>query len=217
MPKKPGWFEAVYDNLADKYREAWAISYCTGLRPDELDTGVKIVRTHDGISFFIWGSKKHKDNGSRWRRIELRRDDPAVQLITENMTGQVHDYSLEPSKEAFAMAVSRAAARAGLDAPISSYTCRHNFAATLKKAGWHPLEIAKAMGHRSTGTQNNYGGHGAVGRGGLPLKVACSHEIIREPKNRLENRLEELQEKSRAKKAAKAAAKASQSQKGMTP
>jgi hypothetical protein len=28
LPKKPGWFEAVYDNLADKYREAWAISYC---------------------------------------------------------------------------------------------------------------------------------------------------------------------------------------------
>jgi integrase len=190
LPKYEGWFETIHDELADQYKTPWAISYCTGLRPDELMTGVKIVRTHDRLSFLIWGSKRSKQNGSRWRRIELDLNEPAAQLVMQSMTGLVLNYKLNPSqkqpKEAFAMAVRRAAARAGLDADISPYVCRHSFAARLKKAGYSEIEIAMAMGQRSTATQSNYGGRGAVGGGGLPERITNSGEEIRQPVNRLE-------------------------------
>lgn len=181
---REGWQEAVYQELSEKWRPAFAVMALTGCRPAELD-GLEIYPTdHAGIlRFRITGKKVTEKAGQAWREltIDVRGTSYGLALVSE-IGDQPGRLEVEDTTPAVTMAIRRAAQRAGLiklDQTLPAYACRNAVASGMKAAGRDLAEIAGALGHSSDECQRYYGraraGH--KGGGGVVLDVKTARPV----------------------------------------
>lgn len=182
----PNWRSLVWARLVE-VRSPWldhtAVAALTGARPEELRTA-RVRRNPDGlIEIGITGAKVTESHGQPWRMFTLRDDGSEEFAHLDAKAGAawrgvdlpegVTDYP-----DAFSAALSRAGASVLPKAErLSGYVYRHAMASDLKADGFTRQDIASALGHAVTKTQDAYGR--AVGgvAGRRHLSVQCAREV----------------------------------------
>jgi len=147
------WTEKVIHSFnGHKYFDAVKVLACCGARPAEIDKGIRISRSKDGIHFHINGSKVDGVRGQFWREILFPLDHPIASTIADGRY------------KAGARLISEAITRKGNNlnyVAVSAYSFRHQLSSDLKASGFKKKDIAKALGHQSTAAQEGYGNSGA--------------------------------------------------------
>ena len=183
--KYPDWRALVWDRLVaikSKWLDHAAIAALTGARPEELRTA-QIRRTATGIEIGITGAKVSDTKGQPWRLFALRDDGSAEYRHIAAMASKawkpvglpdgVTDYP-----DAFSIALSRAGAQVLPGAErLSAYVYRHAFASDLKADGASKEQIAHALGHAVTKTQDAYGRAIGGKAGRRLLSVSAAREV----------------------------------------
>lgn len=183
--KYPDWRALVWDRLVaikSKWLDHAAIAALTGARPEELRTA-QIRRTATGIEIGITGAKVSGTKGQPWRLFALRDDGSAEYRHIAAMASKawkpvglpdgVTDYP-----DAFSIALSRAGAQVLPGAErLSAYVYRHAFASDLKADGASKEQIAQALGHAVTKTQDAYGRAIGGKAGRRLLAVSAAREV----------------------------------------
>ena len=183
--KYPDWRALVWDRLVaikSKWLDHAAIAALTGARPEELRTA-QIRRTATGIEIGITGAKVSDTKGQPWRLFALRDDGSAEYRHIAAMASKawkpvglpdgVTDYP-----DAFSIALSRAGAQVLPGAErLSGYVYRHAFASDLKADGASREQIAQALGHAVTRTQDAYGRAIGGKAGRRLLTVSAAREV----------------------------------------
>lgn len=180
--KYPDWRARVWARLVavkSKWLDHAAIAALTGARPEELRTA-QVRKTAQGIEIGITGAKVSDTKGQPWRLFALRddgSDEYAHMLSIASKTWKpiplpegVTDYP-----DAFSIALSRAGAQVLPGAErMSAYVYRHAFASDLKADGATKEQIAQALGHAVTKTQDAYGRSigGTAGRRSVSVSAA---------------------------------------------
>lgn len=177
MPRS--WQEAAFDAASEVQKPAIAVLWAAGCRPREIESGVQVAVEEQGIRLRINGAKvteptKHKPgNGQPWREIWIDPDSAPGKAMLAVLDGR---NSLE---------IQRKAKRIGADfddikkitgiSEISAYSFRHQFSSNLKAANVEKTDIAAAMGHASTLTQQRYGSTAAGSKSAVSPVVAVNN------------------------------------------
>ena len=183
--KYPDWRALVLARLV-AVKSPWldhaAIAALTGARPDELRTA-QVRRTATGIEIGITGAKVSDTKGQPWRLFALRDDGSDEYRHIAAMASKawrpvglpdgVTDYP-----DAFSAALARAGAQVLPGAErLSGYVYRHAFASDLKADGATKEQIAQALGHAVTKTQDAYGRAIGGKAGRRLLAVSAAREV----------------------------------------
>lgn len=188
-----GWREALIERVVTSksiHKQEILVAILTGLRPSELENGVRIIVDNDQVKFTIKGTKvKVGDDGKvqqgmAWRSIQykLPSDDKALTFLLkmlkeENPVGNMHEVGLKSSIKGFSSALSKLGD--GLvktrGKSFSQYNLRHSFATLLKSSGCYDIEISRALGHISMKTKSYYGRTKSAPTGVSPSKITSSH------------------------------------------
>lgn len=182
------WREILADRMM-KWRTPYLVSAVTGCRPVEMAReGVEFHIHGNDLVATIGGAKLTEYSGQPQRTLSWPLDHPAklvselVKIVQSNggrfvvkMPGQS-----TRSEAIFSTAVRDAGKRAfpRLNSNITPYSLRHAFSSDLKAADFSKVEIAQALGHISTDTQNRYG-HTNLARGVslAPKQVSATREV----------------------------------------
>lgn len=183
--KYPDWRERVWDRLVavkSKWLDHAAIAALTGARPDELRT-VRVRKTPTGIEIGITGAKVDDVKGQPWRLIALRDDGSKeyrhmLSIASKAWKSVPLPDGVTDYPDAFSIALSRAGAQVlhGADR-MSGYVYRHAFASDLKADGASREQIAQALGHAVTKTQDAYGRAIGGTSGRRLLSVSAAREV----------------------------------------
>jgi len=166
-------------DLYDRHSLAFAIISTFGIRPAEMQKGVKLTFKDGMIYALVKGAKVSDDKGHKHRAIgsSVRDDNKCDQVILNaiyNNGGEVlatqtkNDY--ESLRKYFNYHYNG----------TSLYTYRHQVASDLKKAGVSKRQIAEVMGHRTTESQVHYG-YARSSKGGRSMVAKGSNEVISSP------------------------------------
>lgn len=176
-----------------KCKNAIAVLYSTGCRPDELVKGVRVSISNDlkNLEFTIMGSKLNAEQrrGIRLRKISVSIHDENNK-IKSNILPLLNDLQ-KNDFETMKVSVTSANSFSGYISKISkriyprkkyhasAYSFRHSFATDLKNSGTDPVVVAKSMGHASTRSQQSYGRkrRGSSGDVSPVLEAAASSDI----------------------------------------
>lgn len=177
--------------------ERWValfILFATGLRPGELETGVKLSLRSNPLHLHveILGSKVTEERGQEVRELSyLVEQCPDVCGLLERLrlNNPGEEVRFAYSKRRLRELMRRIALPIFRELPIlpSPVTARHQFAADLKVANRTVEEIAQAMGHRSVRTQEKYGFRRHGSRGAIvparatalrPVRSTASSHIV---------------------------------------
>lgn len=178
-PKAGSWQARVYEAATPTMKPAIAVLWATGCRPAELEQGVDVYIGEGGtLRVRIPGAKVSDKNhsGQPVRVLEIAKDSKAGKALLAVLEGKKR------------VLVQRKAARVSKDFldhirprlptawTISAYSFRHQAAANLKADLEDPAEVAQAMGHRTTRSQQHYGTKGQKqGGGGAVIKAKATH------------------------------------------
>ncbi len=174
--KYPRWFYGV------------CISLASGVRPIELERGVRVRREGVNLELLIQTAKSSEEHeGIGERSLVLAPEELWVKALADELGGRTEMVINWPSaKKSFdAVAAIGRAAIPDAKETISGYVLRHRFATVLKKAKWPPVKIAQALGHSSTKQLSTYGSWNGAARGGLPLRVGSERapRIVDKPRD----------------------------------
>lgn len=173
------WQARTYETATPAMKPAIAVLWATGCRPEEIGRGVDVFTDKTGaLCVRIPGAKVNdtKSAGQPVRVLKIDADTNAGRALIEAMNGagKIH--------------VQRAARRISKDFlairpklprgwTVSAYSFRHQAAANMKADLDDPAKVAKAMGHRSTRSQQRYGTKGqAQSGGGAVLDAKATHQ-----------------------------------------
>lgn len=183
--KYPDWRALVWARLV-AVKSPWldhaAIAALTGARPDELRTA-QIRKTATGIEIGITGAKVSDTKGQPWRLFALRDDGSDEYAHIQAMASKSWKQVGLPSgvtdyPDAFSAALARAGAQVLPGAErLSGYVYRHAFASDLKADGASKEQIAQALGHAVTKTQDAYGRAVGGKAGRRSLSVSAAREV----------------------------------------
>lgn len=183
--KYPDWRERLWGQLVE-FKSPWldhtAVAGLTGARPEELRTA-KFQRVNGLLCIEIQGAKVSATKGQEWRRFTLGNDGSSEFAHLFNKAGAswqkvgmpdgVKDYP-----DAFSAALARAGQKALPKADrMSGYVYRHALASDLKADGFTREQIAAALGHAVTKTQDTYGRATGGSSGKRKLSVECAKAI----------------------------------------
>lgn len=183
--KYPDWRSLVWKRLTEinsRWLDQAALAALTGARPEELKS-VEVQKIKNSVRVRLKGAKVSDTKGQPWREFLLK-DDGSQEFqhllkISDFATkdiavgSDVTDYP-----DAFSAALSRAGAQVLLKAPrMSGYVYRHAFASDLKADGFSREQIAAALGHAVTKTQDTYGRAIGGSSGKRALSVTCARSI----------------------------------------
>jgi len=168
--------KAVYD----RHSLAFSIISVFGIRPSEMQKGVKLTFSNGMIYALIQGAKVSKDKGHKHRAIgsAIRDGNKCDQVIIDAIykgggevvaTQQKKDY--DSLRKYFNNHYNG----------TSLYTYRHQLASDLKKSGVSKRQIAEIMGHRTTESQQHYGYARSSKGGGRSMVAKGSNEVISSP------------------------------------
>lgn len=157
-----GWREAVLQVTAssEKYRHAVVLQSLCGMRPAELELGVRVWRRGPVVGVEIEGAKQRETAGQPWRKLFVQADrfpdwflqDLSRQPKTYSAPADaMRSYLKRQSRKVFPSAVGER------QLILSSYVLRHAVATDLRQAGWGRVEIAEVLGERRAETTRWYG------------------------------------------------------------
>ena len=196
------WDRAIGDSLAAdrklpatslSTRDAqllWLVQCITGCRTQELTLGVQVRVALDGthLQTVVNGAKCGMHAGQTKRALTLLAGTGLDRTLIEMLgVGASQVVQLQPCHmEAYRRRVSRMGAKLTPQRPAirqpSAYTARHTFKTKLVSAGVGRVDIAKAMGHRSTKSSRYYGGGGKAGGAVKPLQIQATETVkVRAP------------------------------------
>lgn len=157
IKKLPDDWHLKLCNLMANHKHSIAVRIlaCTGCRPCEVVRGIRVYRDQNGINFHIKGAKFKADDerGQEWRILTIPLDHPIGSTIDDG------EYQAS-SAESLTKAITRKATKLGYEG-VSAYSFRHQMASNMKFSKYSKMEIANALGHISTATQEGYGNSGA--------------------------------------------------------
>ena len=190
--KYPDWRSLLWVQLTS-IKSPWldhtAVAALTGARPEELRTA-KYQRFEDGLRVVITGAKVSATKGQAWRMFTLKNDGTSEfahlfakaekewlkaekEWLTVDLPDGITDYP-----DAFSAALARAGKKVLPKAErMSGYVYRHALASDLKADGFSREQIAAALGHAVTKTQDAYGRAVGGKAGKRSLSVECAREI----------------------------------------
>lgn len=157
-----GWREAVLQVTASskKYRHAVVLQSLCGMRPAELELGVRVWRRGPVVGVEIEGAKQRETAGQPWRKLFVQADrfpDWFLQELSRTPKSYsapadaMRSYLKRQSRKVFPSAAG------GPQLILSSYVLRHAIATDLRQAGWGRVEIAEVLGERRAETTRWYG------------------------------------------------------------
>jgi hypothetical protein len=183
--KYPDWRSRLWLRLVE-IKSPWldhtAIAGLTGARPEELRAAT-FSKEGNVLRVRIEGAKVSTEKGQPWRVFSLKNDgshefahlfDKAgASWKVVNLPEGVTDYP-----DAFSAALARAGRQvlAGAER-MSGYVYRHALASDLKADGFSREDIAAALGHAVTKTQDTYGRAVGGSSGKRALSVQCARQI----------------------------------------
>lgn len=189
--KLPMWREVLWARLTH-VKSPWldhaAVASLSGARPEELQTAT-YERLGDDLRIEIKGAKvsaeKGREKGQGWRKLVIKDDGSSEfkHLFSKAKNNEPKTLVLPSGVKDYPDSFSAALARAGKQVfpagcpRMSGYVYRHSFASDLKADGLPREQIAAALGHAVTKTQDTYG-RAAGGRAGArSLSVTCERAI----------------------------------------
>lgn len=161
--------------LYDRHSLAFSIISVFGVRPSEMQKGIKLTYKDGMIYALVKGSKVSDDRGHKHRGIgsEIRDGSKPDQIILEaiyNAGGEVVATQTKSDYESLRKYFNK------YHNGTSLYTYRHQVASDLKKAGVSKVQIAEVMGHRTTESQEHYG-YARSSKGGRSMVAKGSSDV----------------------------------------
>lgn len=155
--RRPGWQEALLEHISPIHRNALAVALVTGARPAEIESGVDVQITEQGLLITIKGAKLNEHRGQPTRTLLVSLETPAAKYLATVAADAAVTISTHPKR--FSDAVTQAGRRAfpRMRGNISPYSLRHAVASELKASGIDSDGIAQVLGHRATRSQQAYG------------------------------------------------------------
>ena len=184
--KLPMWREVLWARLTH-VKSPWldhaAVAALSGARPEELQTAT-YDRVGNDLRITIKGAKFSATKGQEWRKLVIKNDGGSeFQHLIAKATSSPKALALPSGVKDYPDSFSAALARAGKQVfpagcpRMSGYVYRHAFASDLKADGLPREQIAAALGHAVTKTQDCYG-RAAGGRAGArAVSVTCERGI----------------------------------------
>lgn len=159
------WRQRIFDAATPRLRKSVAIHALTGCRPAELEKGITISESGEGVlTFRIQGAKTDRGHGQPVRTLTISRN-PNNAIFYDVLEG-----GGEFKEDSGFVRVNLHRLSRKLwprhKSTISAYSFRHQLASDIKKSGTDPIEIAMVLGHSGTRTQSLYGHAAQGGKGG---------------------------------------------------
>ena len=186
LPKSADWQGRAYEASTDAQKPAVAVLWASGCRPAEIGMGVDVSKRKGGTVLIIEiPGAKVKDNAGQPRRsIAITADSDAGKALIEVMGEKERMTIIRPAQR---IGKDLATIREKTGLKITAYSFRHQFAAEMKdKYGAHTVgaeQVAQAMGHRVTRSQQHYGSR-AQAKGGSGVLAVKAELPIRETRQR---------------------------------
>ena len=160
-----------------------AVAALTGARPEKLRAAQIRKNSHGALEIRIAGAKVSDTKGQPWRIFTFGDDASHEYAHLAAKTGagwKVVD--LPPGVTDYPDAFSAALARAGAQVlrgaeRLSGYVYRHALASDMKADGATREQIAMALGHAVTKTQDTYGRAVGGGAGKRIFSVTAAREV----------------------------------------
>jgi len=153
------------------YRVTGALMCFTGVRPEELERGIRVQDDGTSLRVTVNGAKVRANHGQETRSFCVRKAVMPKWLVAELTTKPLPIYSAE--KGAMRIHLSRISVQiknketmpGGKQPIVSAYCFRHALVTDLRDAGWTDAEIAPVIGDRSASTvHDHYGEHVSAGK-----------------------------------------------------
>jgi integrase len=190
LPRSDDWQALVYETASPVQKEAIAVMWAAGARPDEVERGVEVkwVKKLDTdaeeryLMVTIKGAKITETSGQEERAIVIDPSSGAGQILASHMS------------EYDRIIVERGAKRLNKDFEgirektgfqTSPYSLRHQFSANLK-AEFGPDradEVAKAMGHATSRSQGRYGSPRQAQSGKTGVVMVAASRPVKETRS----------------------------------
>lgn len=169
----------VKKDLYNRHSLAFAVISTFGIRPAEMQKGVKLTFKDGMIYALVKGAKVSDDKGHKHRAVgsSVRDGNKCDQVIMDaiyNNNGEVLATQTKRDYDSLRKYFNNHYNGTSL------YTYRHQVASDLKKAGVSKTQIAEVMGHRTTESQVHYG-YARSSRGGRSMVAKGSNEVISSP------------------------------------
>ena len=173
------WQRVVFNSAADHQKPALAVLWAAGCRPAEIEMGVDLERTQDGIIIRIPGAKVSETKGQPMRSVLIDPESEAGKALLDVMGEQTKMTVERTAKQIANDFTKHLKKRAGMP-QVSAYSFRHQMASDLKAGSADPVKVAEALGHASVHTQKHYG---SSRRGGAvsPIINAQAEREVRSP------------------------------------
>lgn len=176
----PASWQRIVFNAADTHQKpAVAVLWAAGCRPAEVEMGVDLERTADGIIIRIPGAKVSETKGQPTRAVLIDLNSEAGQALLDVMGNKTSMTVQRTAKQVGNDFTKHLKRRSGLP-QVSAYSFRHQMASDLKAGSVDPVKVAEALGHASVHTQRHYGSSrkgGAVS----PIINAQAEREVRTP------------------------------------
>lgn len=183
IQKIDGWRALIFGRLVSvdsPWIDHAAVAALTGCRPAEV-ASVRIEKGAGGeLVITIPGAKVSDTKGQPYRKFSIKADagPEFAHLMTRVQKGPVL-LSSDSTASAFSEALKRAGKQALGDKapPMTGYVYRHALACDMKADGASRDEIASALGHAVTKTQNYYGRASGGKKGARVFQVEATRPI----------------------------------------
>lgn len=160
-----GWQEQFdfVNEQSPTYRYAGVMLRYCGMRPEELERGVQVKWTEQGVDVYIQGAKVRETAGQPWRSFLLN-----PKLLPQWFVDELREQgSLKISKKSKSMRThlqrlsekvfNPEQSKNGCRETLSAYMFRHALVTEMRESGWTSEEMAAVIGERSAETIRHYG------------------------------------------------------------
>lgn len=183
IQKIDGWRALIFGRLVSvdsPWIDHAAVAALTGCRPAEV-ASIHIEKGAGGeLVITIPGAKVSDTKGQPYRKFSIKADaGPEFAHLMTRVQKGLAVLSSDSTASAFSEALKRAGKQALGDKapPMTGYVYRHALACDMKADGASRDEIASALGHAVTKTQNYYGRASGGKKGARVFQVEATRPI----------------------------------------
>jgi integrase len=190
LPRSDDWQAVVYEAASEAQKEAIAVMWVSGARPDEIERGVEVkwVEKKDTdaggryLMVTIQGAKITETSGQKTRQIVIDPSSASGQILAAHM-GEYDNITVERGAKRLNKDFEAIRNKTGFK--TSPYSFRHQFSANLK-AEFGPDradEVAKAMGHATSRSQGRYGSPRQAQSGKTGIVMVAASRPVKETRS----------------------------------